>query len=182
MKNALIIINMQYDYCEGGPLANAHSLENISIINQIREEFDQVIFIRDLHPDNHCSFKQFGGKFPKHCIKDTRGSELHKDMIIKDQDIILSKGTLQKYDSDSIFYDAEDINKQTNLKKILNFNKIDRLYFCGNGFDDTIFSSIIDAINFKFNCFIIKDAIGFIDMDKTNKKLNYLETLDVIQV
>ena len=119
MKNALIIIDMQYDFCEGGIIPYQKSLDIIPIINRIRDNYDFIIFIKDHHPENHCSFKEYGGIFPKHCIENSYGCRLHDDLILKNDDLIISRGSLQKYDSNSAFYDAEEINKNTKLKNFL---------------------------------------------------------------
>jgi len=180
MKTALIIVDMQYDCCDGGPMAHNNSLNIIPIINRIRDRYDIVIFIKKQYQFNHSSFKQFGGKNPKHCIENTYGAELHKDMIIKEEDIIICRGTLQKYDSNSAFYDADTIENDTRLKYILRINNIRELYFCGNGIDNCIFSSIIDAVNNRFKCTLITDALGYIDKEKAEKSLKYLEGLGIV--
>lgn len=179
MKNALIVIDIQNDYCNGGPMAYNNSLEIIPKINRIRDNYDMVIHIRDYHPENHCSFKYYGGKYPKHCIQNTFGSQFNIDLIIKESDIIINRGTLQKYDSNSAFYDAEEINKETKLRKILKCNEILELYFCGNGIEECIYSTIIDAIGYRFKCYVINDAISSKDMDRSNYCINYLKSLRV---
>lgn len=179
MRKALIIVDMQNDYCEGGSMAYKKSLKIIPKINRLRDDFPFVIFTRDLHSENHCSFKQNGGKYPKHCIQGTYGSDIHKDIISKFDDIIINKGTLTEYDSDSIFYDASDIDKLTKLKNLLLVNKITDLYFCGNGLESNIFSSIIDAINFKFKCHIIINCVTYLNKIKAVECINYLKNLDV---
>src|SRR5438045_2922284 len=122
MKTSLIIVNMQYDFCDGGPISYNKSLEIIPLINRIRDEYDKVIFIIDNHPENHSSFKKYGGTYPIHCVENTYGWKIHNDLIIKQEDLIINKGSLQKYDSDSAFYEAESINKESKLKNFLIIN------------------------------------------------------------
>ncbi len=179
MKNALIIIDMQYDLCNGGPMAFENSLNIIPVINRIRDDYDYVVFVKKLYPENHSSFRQFGGKNPKHCIQNTVGANIHNDIISKKDDYIISRGSLQKYDSNSAFYDAEDIKRETTLKMILRMNDISNLYFCGNGMDNIIFSTIMDAIKFRYKCHIIKDAITYDNKEKTEKYLSYLNGVNV---
>ena len=179
MKKALLVIDMQYDCCEGGPMSHYNSLTLIPKINRIRDSYDIIIFIKKQYQFNHSSFKKYGGKFPKHCVEDTPGAELHKDLIIKEDDIIVCRGTLQKYNSNSAFYDAEDIEKETRLKYILYINSIKELYFCGNGIDTCIFSTAIDAINNRFKCYVIRDAVSYIDKEKAEKCVKYLINLGV---
>jgi nicotinamidase/pyrazinamidase len=172
---ALIIIDMQQDLCEGGPLANFHSLENISMINKIRDDYELVIHCTKVYPKNHISFKNS----PKNCVVNTPGAKIHADLIIKPTDIIILRGSLQQYESESIFYDAEDIDKTTDLKSILKAKNVKNLYFCGNGFESCIFSSIVDAYIRGYNCFLIKNAVGFGDREKAEKCYRYLTTLNV---
>jgi nicotinamidase/pyrazinamidase len=179
MRKALIIVDMQNDYCCGGPMAFKGSLKIIPEINRIRDNFDFTIFIKDLHPENHSSFKSNGGKFVRHCVINTFGSEIHKDITVKQSDFIINRGTQQEYDSDSIFFDAYGIDKMTNLKNILLVHKIAEIYFCGNGLDSVIFSSVIDAINFKFKCFIFKEATTHENEVRFNECTNYLKNLNV---
>lgn len=176
---ALIIMDMQNDFCDGGPIPHIGSLEIIPKINKIREDFQHVYLIRELHQENHSSFKEQGGKLPSHCIENTFGCELNHHLDIKKNDIIISRGTLQKFDSNSAFYVAEDINKETNLRHLLKINNIKELYFCGIGMDVGIFSTILDAINFQYNCHIYTDCIAFLDEVKCKKNLQYLESLNV---
>lgn len=179
MKNALVILDMQYDLCNGGSVAFENALNIIPIINRIRDNYDYVIFIKKRYPENHSCFKQFGGKKPKHCIQDTDGEKIHNDIISTSKDFIVSRGSLQKYDSNSAFYDAEDIERETRLKTILKMNNISTLYFCGNDMENVIFSTIMDAIKFNYKCFLIKDAITYNDVEKAKKYMDYLDELDV---
>ena len=144
MKNALLIIDMQYDLCNGGPMAFENSLNIIPIINRLRDNYDNVIFVRKWYPENHSSFKQFGGKYPKHCVQDTSGANIHNDIISKKDDCIISRGSLQKYDSNSAFCDAEPISKQTRLKQVLKAYDIQKLYF----------------LDLKFSAFNIKNMVS----------------------
>lgn len=176
MRKCLIVIDMQNDYCEGGPMAFNKSLELIPKINRIRDNFEIIIFATDVHPDNHISFKKYGGKFPEHCVVNSYGCQIHQDLIVKPSDYIIARGTLPEHDSGSIFYNA-DVENISKLKTILISNKVKDLYFCGNGLDSIIFSSIIDAINYKFDCYILIDTITF--THKFDECIKYLESIGV---
>lgn len=179
MKNALLIFDMQYDLCNGGPMAFDNSLNIIPIINRIRDNYDYVIFIKKCYPENHSSFKQYGGKYPKNCIQNTDGEKIHPNIIHKDGDFIIPRGSLQKYDSQSGFYDAEDIERETRLKTILKMNNITKLYFCGNDMESVIFSTIMDAVKYNYKCYIVKEAITYNDKEKADKCINYLTGINV---
>jgi len=177
MKKALLIIDIQNDFCDGGPMSHNKSFEIIPEINSIRDNYDLVIFIKKSLQSNHSIFKNYGGQYPSHCIEGTHGCELHDNIIVKEDDIIISRGTLQKYDSNSAFYDAEDINKQTRLKYILQINNIKELFFCGNGLERCIFSTIMDAYNYRYKCYVIKDAVSYMNKEKYEQNIKYLINL-----
>ena len=76
MKKALIVVDVQNDFCEGGSLAVPDANKIIPVINSLLPQFELVIFTQDWHPDNHCSF----GLWPTHCVQYTPGAEIHKDI------------------------------------------------------------------------------------------------------
>lgn len=175
ISKALIIVDMQYDVCEGGPLAHEDSLKIIPKINSIRDEYELVIFSIKSHPKNHSSFKQYGGDNPKNCVLNTYGSKIHDDLIINSKDILICRETLQKYSSDSVFFEAEEIERTTNLKNILSSHNIKDIHFCGNGIDSFIFRSVLDAQIYKFNCYIIKDGFSYMNKDKAEQCIKFME-------
>lgn len=178
-NSALIVIDMQYDLCNGGPMAHENSFEIIPEINRIRNKYSHIIFIKKSYAKNHSCFKKYGGKHPEHCIENTHGERIHGEIIISNNDFVIGRGSLQKYDSNSAFYDAEDIKKETKLLSILNINKVNTLYFCGNGFDTIIFSTIMDALNYKFECIVIKNAITCINKKKSDEYMKFLVSMGI---
>lgn len=171
---ALIINEMQNDLCNPGPFYNQNSLEIIPTINRIKDSFQLSIFIINSYSKNHSIFQKQGGKFLENCIEDTPGCEIYPFINIKKTDPIIKKSTLQSYESSSGFFDAEIINKQTDLLKILKLKNITELYFCGNGIDRSILSTIIDAIKYKFKCFVVENGISYknkINFEKCKKFL-----------
>jgi len=182
MKKCLLVIDVQYDYCEGGPMGYNNSIEIIPIINKVRDNYELIIFCGTIYPNNHSIFKKFGGTCPRHCVIDSKGSELHNDLIIKDDDIKIYRGMLQKYDSSSCFYEAENISKQTKLRQYLILNKIDEIHVCGNKFEDSIFSTVIDIIMMRLKCKIIMNAITYQDKYKMELCNTFLKSLGIIGI
>lgn len=177
---ALIIINLQNDYC-AGPMGNSSAFEIIPKINKIRNKFDYVIFIKDSHSKYHTSFYDNGGIYPPHCIKNTYGEDINTGIIVKFNDIIVNKGTLNIYDSDSAFYNAKgkDISKKTDLYDILRTKDIEDIYLCGTCFETSIFPTAIDGYRFRFNVFIINDIFTYSNRENTKKGIEYLQNLGV---
>jgi nicotinamidase/pyrazinamidase len=79
-KTALIIVDMQYDFCPGGALAVPDGDAVIPVINRLMGEYPVVVTTQDWHPANHCSFVAQGGPWPPHCVEGTHGAELHADL------------------------------------------------------------------------------------------------------
>lgn len=178
--SALIVIDMQYDFCDGGPLAHNKSLMMIPQINMIRDNHKLIIFTKKQLQYNHSIFKNFGGSMISHCISGSRGEKLHDDLIVKSSDIIINRGTLQQYDSNSAFYDAESLSKMTRLYQILKAEKICELYFCGNGIDNVIYSTIIDALNFRFKCYVYSNVVTHVNEKSMNECITQLREWGII--
>ncbi len=113
-KRALIIVDMQYDFMEGGSLAVTGGTKLVPVVNQLRKstDFDMVVLTSDWHPQNHVSFhvnnpgselfqtiqvEQLGGAdqvmWPVHCVQGSDGAKFHKDLVIEDSDLIIQKAT-----------------------------------------------------------------------------------------
>jgi len=175
---ALLVIDMQYDFCDGGPMATFGSFEIIPIINRIRSNFNIVIFTKDWHPENHSSFKKDGGSSNPHCIQNTKGAEIHNNITVQSKDLMVHKGTLQKYQPHSAFYNAKDIGKESNLNELLRINEVDELYICGIGIDDCIFSTVLDCMRFGYKYIIIEDAVSYFNKDNKDKVMTFLNTMN----
>lgn len=178
-KNALIICNMQNDYCENKCCEIKEPLKIIPIINRIKKYFDFTFFIKDWHPKDHTSFKENGGSWSRHCIQNSRGAELNQGLQIDTSDQIIHIGTLSLYDSGSAFYDAKVIKRESGLNMKLKKHKITTLYLCGYLLEESLFSTALDAINFRYNCFILSDiSLGTNDKNM-EKSIKYLQDLGI---
>lgn len=174
---ALIIMHMQNDYLDGGPIGIPNSLNLVPIINRLKQQFSLNIFIKDCHPFDHSSFKNHGGDLPKHCVKNTKGVELNSGIDICDTDYVIHKGLLTLYDSSSAFYDAQIIKRETKLNTLLENNNIKSVYLCGVSLDNEIFSTALDCSRFKYDTYVILDAVCGSDENKNNKVLNFMKSL-----
>ena len=107
MQDALLVVDMQVDFCEGGALV-AHDTESmIDAVNALVADYAAqarlVIFTRDWHPTDHCSFRDQGGPWPPHCVKETRGAQLHPGLEIPPCQLLVSKATGQDKEAYSAF-------------------------------------------------------------------------------
>jgi nicotinamidase/pyrazinamidase len=191
-KNALLIIDVQNDFCPGGRLAVTDGDKVVPSINQIMRRFYKVIATQDWHPDNHVSFARnhsgtkaydvidVGGirqvLWPVHCVAGTKGAEFHPELNMNSFHLIVRKGTNPNIDSYSAF--AENDKKTiTGLEGFLKGLDIKQVYVCGLATDYCVLYSAMDARISGFETFIIVDACRGIDEPKGNleKALNIIK-------
>lgn len=173
MKKALIIIDIQNDFTQGGALEVPNADEIIPIINELQPDFDYVFATQDWHPANHGSFaSNHVGKnpfdriqlygleqtlWPDHCIQGSNGAEFHPDLETSHIQAIIRKGMDSKVDSYSGFYD-NGRKRQTGLAGLLKGLEIKHLFFCGLAADYCVYFSIKDALAEGFKCILLTDA------------------------
>lgn len=158
-NKALIIVDVQNDFCPGGALPVPKGGEVVPIINRLMRLFKRRIFTQDWHPENHCSFKRQGGKWPKHCVRYSRGAELRGDLDFYGQDLVFFKGT----DPNKEAYSGFEGNK---LEKVLKEKKVGRVYICGLATDYCVKATALDAKKAGFETFVVLDACRGVEKEK----------------
>ncbi|MDY3520534.1 bifunctional nicotinamidase/pyrazinamidase [Riemerella anatipestifer] len=166
MKKALIVVDVQNDFCEGGALAVPNANEIIPYINLLIEEnqYDKIIFTQDWHPANHKSFASNNGKkvgetislngvpqfmWPDHCVENSFGAEFHKDLDTSKVDYIVKKGKNPEIDSYSAFQDNNHFMK-TGLADYLKENDIQLVEIVGLALDYCVKYTCLDAVKEGF--------------------------------
>ncbi|WKS94764.1 bifunctional nicotinamidase/pyrazinamidase [Riemerella columbina] len=166
MKKALIVVDVQNDFCEGGALAVPHANEVIPYINALIQEndYDQIIFTQDWHPANHKSFASNQGKkvgdtitlngipqfmWPDHCVQNTHGAAFHPDLDMSRPHHIIQKGTNPEIDSYSAFKDNNHFMK-TELADYLKSHDIQLVEIAGLALDYCVKYTCIDAVQEGF--------------------------------
>lgn len=163
---ALLVTDMQVDFCPGGSLAVAEGDAIIPAINHYIELFRQkglpVYATRDWHPAETSHFSQFGGKWPPHCVQGTPGAGFHPALQLPDDVIIVSKGTDPQRDDYSPFQAivADGRTFADHLKAV----GANHLYFCGVATDFCIRWSALDALRAGFKVTVLRDAVKGIDL------------------
>ncbi len=171
--DALLVIDMQNDFCPGGSLAVAGGDGIIPAINELGRRFDHVILTEDWHPVGHISFasshagKQpyesveltygFQALWPEHCVQQSKGAELHPGLDLPHAELILRKGFRREIDSYSAFLE-NDHTTATGLAGYLRERGIKRLFLCGLAYDFCVGYSAIDGTALGFECAVIEDA------------------------
>ena len=178
---ALIVIDMQNDFCPGGALAVTGGDEIVSPINQIMDEFDATILTQDWHPAGHSSFASshdasafssiemsYGKQilWPDHCVQGTKGGQFHFGLDTKKADLILRKGYNPLIDSYSAFFE-NDHKTPTGLAGYLKTREIKDLTFVGLATDYCVAYSALDAARLGYEVSVRTELCRAIDMEGT---------------
>lgn len=147
---ALLIIDVQKDFCPGGSLAVSNGDKIIPNINILMQRFPLVIASKDWHPPESVHFD----KWPIHCVGGTEGAEFHEDLHQAGIHMTLLKGTDNKDDGYSAF-EATNVD----LKLYLDERGITDLYVVGLATDYCVKATTLDALKEGFNVSVVKDAI-----------------------
>ncbi|NNM57477.1 bifunctional nicotinamidase/pyrazinamidase [Acidocella sp.] len=177
---ALLVIDVQNDFCPGGALAVPDGAAIIPLINHLAAKFATVVLTQDWHPPSHISFAaSHQGKepfqtialpygeqvlWPTHCVQTTPGAALHPDLAIPHAGLILRKGLHPNVDSYSAFLEADRATK-TGLDGYFTSRGITELYLCGLATDYCVAWSAEDARRFGFETTVIEDACRAIDLN-----------------
>ncbi|MDX1756153.1 MAG: isochorismatase family protein [Marinobacter sp.] len=144
---ALLLVDIQNDFCEGGSLAVPGSDRIFPTVNaeiaRARQNGELIIASRDWHPVDHCSFQDQGGPWPVHCVQDTPGAAFHASMPLPDDAVRVSKGTA--FDEDN--YSAFD---GTGLAGFLERRGITQLRVLGLALDVCVAATVRDALKHGF--------------------------------
>lgn len=170
---ALLIIDVQNDFCTGGSLAVRDAEAIIPVINKLQPHFQHIIATMDWHPDDHMSFasnhidRKVGDMiqlhdipqvlWPKHCVQNTYGAQLHTELDANKIQHIVVKGTDKWVDSYSAFFDNAHL-RATDLANYVHKLNIKNLYITGLATDYCVKFSCLDAIQLGFNVFLFTDA------------------------
>ena len=183
MNSALIIIDIQNDFCTDGALAVKDAETIIEPINTVQEDFDTIILTQDWHPKEHRSFASYhdaevysnmemdyGSQilWPDHCIKGSEGANFHKNLNTDKCDLILRKGCNPKIDSYSAFFE-NDKKTNTGLEGYLIKKEIEHIYLCGLAFDYCVFYSALDGKNLGFDVFVFQDLTRAINLKNSEE-------------
>ena len=159
-KDALIIVDVQRDFCSGGALPVPDGEKIIPTLNKYIEKFSKagalIVATRDWHPPNHMSFKDYGGIWPSHCVQGTLGAEFHPDLKLPKEVKIVSKAT----SADKEAYSGFD---GTNLERELKDAGVKRVFVGGLATDYCVKSTVLDALRLGFETILLVDAIKGVD-------------------
>ena len=164
-KPALIVVDIQRDFCLGGALPVAGGDKIIPAVNELIGAFERaglpVFFTRDWHPKNHVSFKASGGPWPPHCVKNTPGARFHPSLAIPSDAEVIDKGALQAEDAYSGF-------QGTDLAHRLNGLHVKRIYVAGLATDYCVKNTVLDGAAQGFETYVITDCVRGVNLKRTD--------------
>lgn len=180
---ALILVDIQNDFCPGGALAVADGDAVVSIANRLMTTVDLVVATQDWHPENHGSFASnnpgrtlfdladLGGlpqvMWPTHCVQWTGGAQFHPGLNTRRIARVFPKGTDPAIDSYSGFFDNGK-RKATGLGEWLKTQAVDEVLICGLATDYCVKATAIDAAQLGFRTALIEDACRGVAMKATD--------------
>lgn len=180
MTHALIVIDMQNDFCPGGALAVEGGDEIVKGINILMDDFDAVILTQDWHPGGHSSFASshadkapfetidmpYGGQtlWPDHCVQGSLGADFHPDLNSNRADVIVRKGFRKAIDSYSAFFE-NDHETPTGLHGYLQERGVSQLTMAGLATDFCVRFSAVDGARLGYDVVLREGLCRAIDMD-----------------
>lgn len=177
---ALVVIDVQNDFCPGGALAVADGHAVVPLVNRVLRRFGTRVYTQDWHPADHRSFAAshpgaapfsltempYGPQvlWPTHCVQGTPGADFHPALELDAADLILRKGFRPHVDSYSAFYE-NDRTTPTGLAGYLRERGVDAVWLAGLATDFCVHYSALDAARLGFAVTLLEDACREIDLD-----------------
>jgi len=179
-SDALVVVDVQNDFCTGGALAVPGGEKVVPAINRIAKRFENVVLTQDWHPEDHVSFASnhsnkrpfetielsYGQQvlWPVHCVQGSFGAEFHQELDVRRASLVVRKGGHRHIDSYSAFYE-NDHQTPTGLAGYLRERGWKTLFFAGLAFDFCVRYSAEDARKAGFEAVVIEEACRGIDLD-----------------
>jgi nicotinamidase/pyrazinamidase len=172
--SALLLVDVQNDFCPGGALAVPHGDDVIPVLNRLADSFTArglpVYASRDWHPADTTHFRASGGPWPEHCVAGSAGAELHPDLHLPPGAIIVSKGQDRRDDGYSAF-EGTTADGRT-LGDDLKRRGVSRLYVGGLATDYCVRASVLDARRAGLAVTVVLDGIAGIEEDTSARALD----------
>lgn len=166
MSKALLIVDVQIDFCPGGALAVPEGDRVVPVINEHAQRFDSaghlVLASRDWHPEVTRHFAAHGGPWPPHCVAGSEGAAFHPQLKLPEGVAILTKGTNPEDDGYSAFEAADPEGR--GLVHLLRRHDVATLYVGGLATEYCVRASVLDSLQHGFDTVVLLDAVRGIDV------------------
>ncbi|MCF7898131.1 MAG: isochorismatase family protein [Candidatus Omnitrophica bacterium] len=171
MNKALLIVDLQNDFCSGGKLPVPKGDKVIEPLNNYIQIFQAkglpIFASRDWHPEETKHFKDSGGDWPKHCIQHTKGAEFHPSLSLSESTVILSAGMDPESEGYSAFEGKSQNGKR--FQEVLEEQNIQKLYIGGLATEFCVKHTVLEALKRGFKVQLLIDAISGIDSEAAKK-------------
>ncbi len=166
--DALIVVDVQKDFLAGGALPVPGAGEILAPLNFCLDAFSErklpIFVTRDWHPEGHCSFRERGGPWPRHCVAGTQGADFPEALRLPPAAAVISKGSEPKRDAYSGF-------DETNLEEQLLALQVRRVVIAGLATDYCVRATARDALQRGFSVAILLDAVRSVDYQTGQRAL-----------
>jgi len=185
-NDALIIVDVQNDFCPGGALGVSNGDEIVPLLNRYMEKFRAaglpIIATRDWHPQKTTHFKDYGGVWPVHCVQESHGAAFHSDLELGSDVIVVSKGMAADEDSYSAFQGKNDSG--TPLAELLRGLDVERIFVGGLATDYCVKYTALDGIKEGFRIVVLGDAIRGVDLkpNDSEKALGEIREAGAVEI
>lgn len=180
-RDAIIVVDVQRDFCAGGALAVPDGDEVIPVINRIVPMFGRWVYARDWHPIDHVSFSDApeyrDGSWPPHAVQGTPGAEWCTELDMPMNAILVSHGD----DPDREAYSAFQL-RTFDLADFLHKRRVERVFVVGLATDYCVRETALDARKAGFSVYLVEDAVRGVAPDTTHRALADLEAAGVVRI
>ncbi|MGB9866666.1 MAG: bifunctional nicotinamidase/pyrazinamidase [Bacillota bacterium] len=179
-RNALVVVDVQNDFCPGGALAVPRGDEVVAPINRLVAEFaergEPIAYTQDWHPADHCSFEENGGIWPRHCVQDTWGAEFYPKLVVKGT--VFKKGFDPRAEAYSGFAGREGGSERgKDLCTWLSEHGVKGVWVVGLATEYCVMATAMDAVKMGYQVTVVKDAVRAVNVNPGDGE-KALETMD----
>lgn len=165
-KDALIVVDVQSDFCPGGALAVKDGDQVVAVLNRYIDRFARaglpIFATRDWHPEKTSHFNTDGGPWPPHCVQNSEGAQFHPDLKLPPETVIVSAGMGSDEDGYSGFLGRDDSG--TKLAELLRQRGIKRIFVGGLATDYCVKHTVLDGLNQGFRVVVLTDSVRGVNL------------------
>lgn len=166
-KPALVVIDVQNDFCKGGALEVPDGDAVVPVLNRYMERFASarlpIYASRDWHPETTKHFKKNGGLWPVHCVQGTRGAEFHEGLAFPEGTVVITEGDAPELEGYSCF-EGRDPGGE-GFGELLRSGGVEHLYIGGLATDYCVRATALDALKQGFKVTLLIDAVRGVDLE-----------------
>jgi nicotinamidase/pyrazinamidase len=159
---ALILVDIQNDFCPGGALAVAEGDAVVAVVNRLMPHFPLIVSTLDWHPANHISFRERGGPWPPHCVQNSFGAELHPALNTDDINHTFRKASTADRDAYSEFEGIDENHRS--LDDYLKSRGVRQVYLAGLATDYCVRATTLDALRLGYETYVITDGVRAVNV------------------